>query len=267
MSLNELNKFTRFFIQKSIQVIVQSRLGSDRTQTRCNPRGSDWFNLSLPDDPEVADRTRNCVNTIANDFEGKKLTVTRGWQVCCEISLKNSDGESMVLEYWMFTNESLVPSPPTRYAIASEEVFTVYNRLTLLLKSIITLTRATPIYRISNSGQGPETFVICYRIFDTAGTIDGLIQEKDKSRYSRAIKLGNVASQCNRITVSFSYRTNMATCNDDKSRTGLLLPVKMDHFKTESPDPDADFSSSRKILAFASPKSKCFEATFLSDSY
>ena len=257
MSLNELDKFTRFFVQKSIQVIVQSRLGSDRVQTRCNPRGSDWFNLSIPDDREVTDRTRKCLDTIASDFDGQKISVVRGWQVCCEISLKNSDGESMVLEYWLLTNESLIP-PKTRDTVASEEVFTVYNRLTLLLKSIITLTRATPIYKISNSGQGPDTFVICYRIFDTAGPIEDLIEEKDKNRYSRVIKLGNVSSHCNRISVSFSYRTNMATCSDDKSQSGPLMPVKMDHFRTESPDLAADFSCSRKILAFASPKRKCF---------
>lgn len=259
MSLNELDKFTRIFIQKSIQVIVQSRLGGERLQTRCDPRGKDWFNLSIPDDREVTERIQKCFDTIASDFDGQRLTVTRGWQVCCEISLKNSDGESMVLEYWLFTNESLVSSPRARVTDAKDEVFTIFNRLTLLLKSIITLTRATPIYKISNSGQGPETFVICYRIFDTAGPIEDLIEQKDKNRYSRVIRLGNVSSQCSRIAVSFSYRTNMATCNDDKSQTGPLMPVKMDHFKTESPDSDADFSCNRKILAFASPKSEYWQ--------
>lgn len=264
MSLNELDKFTRFFIQKSIQVIVQSRLGGDRVQTRCDPLGKDWFNLSIPDHREVTDRTLQCFDTIAVEFESKKLTVAQGWQVCCEISLKNSDGESMVLEYWLFTNESLVPTPRPRVSVASEEVFTVYNRLTLLLKSIITLTRATPIYKISNSGQGPDTFVICYRVFATTGPIEDLIEEKDKNRYSRVIKLGSVSSQCSRIAVSFSYRTNMATCNEDKSQTGPLMPLKVDHFKTESPDPGADFSCSRKILAFASPKSKCLQQNAIS---
>lgn len=265
MSHNELDKLTRFFVQKSAQVIVQSRLGSDRVQTRSNPRGRDWFSLSIPDDREVTDRTRKCLDTIASGFDDKTISVIRNWQVCCEISLKSSDGESLVLEYWSFSNESLISSSHsgpttntrTRAPVQSEEVFTFYNRLTLLLKSIITLTRATPIHKISRSGQGPDTFVICYRIFDTIGPIDNLIQDKDKSRYSRVIKLGKVSSQLNRIAVSFSYRTNMATCNEDKSQTGPPLALKMDHFKPDSPDPGADdFSCSLKILAFASPKSK-----------
>lgn len=258
MSHHELDKFTRFFIQKSIQVIVQSRLGGDRVQTKCDARGHDWFNLSIADDREVSDRTRKCFDAIASDSQEKHLSVTSGWQVCCEVSLKNSDGESMVLEYWLFSNESLLASPRAKVSVASSDVFTVYNRLTLLLKSIIALTRATPIHKISNSGQGPDTFVICYRVFATDGPIDHLIQEKDKNRYARVIRLGTVSSPCSRITVSFSYRTNMATCNNDTSQTTAhLMPLKLDHFRTESPDESAaDFSSSRKILAFASPKSE-----------
>jgi autophagy-related protein 13 len=262
MSHNELDKLTRFFIQKSSQVIVQSRLGGERIATRSNPRGKDWFSLSIPDDREVTDRTRKCLDTIAAEFEDKSISVTRNWHVCCEVSLKTSDDVCMVLEYWLFSNESLITTSAntrTRLTVPPEEVFTFYNRLTLLLKSIITLTRATPIHKISRSGQGPDTFVICYRIFDTTGPIDHLIPEKDKSKYSRVTKLGTVSCQFNRIAVTFSYRTNMATCNEDKSQSGPLLPLKMDHFKPDSPDPDADFSCSRKILAFASPKSESIQ--------
>lgn len=262
MSLNELDKFTRFFVQKSIQVIVQSRLGGERVRTACNPRGNDWFNLSIPDDREVTERTRKSFDTIAEDIGEAKLTASKAWQVCCEVSLKNSDGESLVLEYWLFSNDSLNPSTKAKASIKSDDVFTVYNRLTLLLKSIIALTRATPIYKISNSGQGSETFVICYRIFAADGPIDSLIAERDRDRYSRAIKLGSVACQCNRVTVSFSYRTNMSTCRDDRSQSSDLLPVTADHFKPGgSPEPaataESDLTRNRKILAFASPRSEC----------
>ena len=259
MSLNDLDKFTRFFVQKAVQVIVQSRLGGDRVRTRCNPRASDWFNLSIPDDKEVTDRTRRCFDTIAAEWEGRKLTVTKGWQVCCEVSLKNSSGECMVLESWLMTNEPL-GAPRTKASIASDQVFTLSNRLTLLLKSIITLTRSTPIHKLSASGQGPDTFVICYRIFDTEGCIEDLIEEKDRSRYSRPIKLGSVSSQFNRLSVSFAYRTNMSTCGEDRlSQAARLMPVKTDHFKSDATEAETetDFSRSRKILAFASPKSRC----------
>ena len=39
---------------------------------------------------------------------------------------------------------------------------TVYNRMGLLLKSLITVARVTPAYKLSRT-QGQESYVICYR--------------------------------------------------------------------------------------------------------
>jgi hypothetical protein len=39
---------------------------------------------------------------------------------------------------------------------------TVYNRMALLLKSLITVSRVTPAYRLSRR-QGADSYVICYR--------------------------------------------------------------------------------------------------------
>ena len=41
---------------------------------------------------------------------------------------------------------------------------TVYNRMSLLLKSLVTVARVTPAYRLSRR-QGADSYVICYRVF------------------------------------------------------------------------------------------------------
>jgi len=42
--------------------------------------------------------------------------------------------------------------------------YTVYNRMGLLLKSLLTVTRVTPAYKLSRR-QSPDSYVICYRIY------------------------------------------------------------------------------------------------------
>lgn len=42
--------------------------------------------------------------------------------------------------------------------------YTVYNRMGILLKSLISVSRTTPAYKLSRS-QGPDSYFICYRIY------------------------------------------------------------------------------------------------------
>ena len=44
----------------------------------------------------------------------------------------------------------------------------MYNAMSLLLKSLLVVTRATPAYRYSRR-QGPDTFVVCYRVYSVVG--------------------------------------------------------------------------------------------------
>lgn len=96
----DLDKFTRYFIVKTVQVIVQSRIGeSKRIKTECKPNGNDWFNINITDIAEVSERTK-----AALDSDG--LSIKSNWRVCCEISLKTNDGGVVVLEHWIITNKS-----------------------------------------------------------------------------------------------------------------------------------------------------------------
>lgn len=237
MTLHELEKFVRFFVQKSVQVIVQSRLGLETIQTNCNPTGKDWFSLNVPDIKEVTESTKKCLDSIGSDgttenTANTKFTLTRDWKICCEISLNNSDGDSMSLEYWVFSNEALYSSVENQ-KIASADIYDVYNRMGLLLKSIISLTRVTPARKLSTKGQGADTYVICYRVFSTELSTDQLIGSvNDRKRYSTEIKLGSVGNQFSRLSVLFTYRTSVTS---DPTGDTNLMPVKVDHFTAEMP--------------------------------
>src|SRR5688500_11805143 len=92
--------FTRHFIQKAVQIVVQARLGEGRQSTNCNPSGRDWFNLAITDLKDVNHQVKICL-----DKASQPVSLKRRWRFCIEISLKTNDGESMILEYWLITNE------------------------------------------------------------------------------------------------------------------------------------------------------------------
>lgn len=238
-AITELDKFTRFFLQKAVQVIVQSRLGAQRVKTTCNPVGNDWFNLAIPDLKEIGDEIKRCIDDM-ND--GKGVTICHRWNVCCEISLKTSEGNSMLLENWVLTNEPL--SEEAR-PVASNQSLTVYSRMSLLLKSIITLTRATPAYKISCRDQSTD-LVICYRVFETVDPMENIRDTKEK--FSPETIIGTVSSNYNNLTMSLTYRKDMST-TQSRTDSANLMPLKPDHFKDNQ---IMDRSSRRRVPAFAS---------------
>lgn len=94
----EMDKFARYFTIKSVQIIVQSRIAAfKRVKTECKPSGNDWFNINIVDIAEVSDKTKSAV-----DFEG--FSIKYNWRICCEISLRSTDGGRIVLEHWIISN-------------------------------------------------------------------------------------------------------------------------------------------------------------------
>uniref|UniRef100_A0A8C6R8D6 Autophagy related 13 n=1 Tax=Nannospalax galili TaxID=1026970 RepID=A0A8C6R8D6_NANGA len=89
----DLDKFIKFFALKTVQVIVQARLGEKIcTRSSSSPTGSDWFNLAIKDIPEVTHEAKKALS-------GQLPAVGRS--MCVEISLKTSEGDSMELEIWL----------------------------------------------------------------------------------------------------------------------------------------------------------------------
>lgn len=143
----DLEKFTKFLVLKAVQVIVQSRLGEKiRTKSKPHSSGSDWFNLAIRDVGDIQCETKRALT-------GQMLS--SGTSVCTEISLKTVEGDTLVLETWrMGMSDQYDP----------RITYTVYNRMSLLLKSLIAVARVTPAYKLS-CRQGPDSYVICYRVY------------------------------------------------------------------------------------------------------
>ena len=274
MSSRELEKFTKQFIQKAVQVIVQSRLGGDRIRTNSNRNGNDWFNISIPDLPDITEQTKKSVESLGNevgvnsenDNAKKGFCISTEWRLCCEISLKTTEGETMVLEYWFITNEVAEPNSPTqtKAAMHNSAIYDIYNKMGLMLKSLITLARATPAFKISSSGQSADSYVVCYRVYQSDYLFENILKTKSKEaqHYTNEVKMGTIHSIYNRLTISLAYRKDMISCgqSEENSNDDLLMPVN-DHFnekekvKLQKPVVTLDEAVKPMIAAFASSPS------------
>lgn len=133
-----------------------------------------------------------------------------------EISLKTSEGDSMELEIWCLEmNEKCDKEIKVSY--------TVYNRLSLLLKSLLAITRVTPAYRLSRK-QGHE-YVILYRIYFGEVQLNGL------GEGFQTVRVGTVGTPVGTITLSCAYRINLAFMSTRQfERTPPIMGIIIDHF-------------------------------------
>ncbi|XP_071401206.1 autophagy-related protein 13 isoform X1 [Centroberyx affinis] len=204
----DLDKFIKFFALKTVQVIVQARLGEKIcTRSSSSPTGSDWFNLAIKDIPEV---THEAKKALAGQLPGI------GRSMCVEISLKTSEGDSMELETWCLEmNEKCDKDIKVSY--------TVYNRLSLLLKSLLAITRVTPAYKLSRK-QGHD-YVILYRIYFGEVQLSGL------GEGFQTVRVGVVGTPVGTVTLSCAYRTNLAfMSNRQFERSAPIMGIIVDHF-------------------------------------
>ncbi|KAL1007037.1 hypothetical protein UPYG_G00081090 [Umbra pygmaea] len=204
----DLDKFIKFFALKTVQVIVQARLGEKIcTRSSSSPTGSDWFNLAIKDIPEV---THEAKKALAGQLPGI------GRSMCVEISLKTSEGDSMELETWCLEmNEKCDKDIKVSY--------TVYNRLSLLLKSLLAITRVTPAYKLSRK-QGHD-YVILYRIYFGEVQLTGL------GEGFQTVRVGLVGTPVGTVTLSCAYRTNLAFMSSRQfERTAPITGIIIDHF-------------------------------------
>ncbi|CAH0402095.1 unnamed protein product [Chilo suppressalis] len=227
----KLYKFTKILTLKVAQIVVQSRHGKKITQ-ECNntkaiehnlsssPSNLQWFNLSIPDEPEVTYDTKKVLNGEVVNALAKVL--------CIEISLRTNDGDRMVLEIWTVR---IVPGgDPNMNSIS-----TIYYRMSIMLKSTLSISRITPAYKMSRS-QHKETYTISHKIYGGDPNFD-LLGEKHKT-----IKVSDLRTSIGTILIEVAYRTKMTILPEDKikpldgvsSSTVSDIMVKSDHFY-ESP--------------------------------
>uniref|UniRef100_A0A8I5TXX6 Autophagy-related protein 13 n=1 Tax=Pongo abelii TaxID=9601 RepID=A0A8I5TXX6_PONAB len=196
----DLDKFIKFFALKTVQVIVQARLGEKIcTRSSSSPTGSDWFNLAIKDIPEV---THEAKKALAGQLPAVGRSMCPGW--CLHL---NAD-------------RIFVPGRCDKEIKVS---YTVYNRLSLLLKSLLAITRVTPAYRLSRK-QGHE-YVILYRIYFGEVQLSGL------GEGFQTVRVGTVGTPVGTITLSCAYRINLAFMSTRQfERTPPIMGIIIDHF-------------------------------------
>lgn len=75
--------------------------------------------------------------------------------LCIEISLRTSDGDEMVLEMW--TVKLVAGIDPCSLP-------NVYYRMSMMLKSILSISRITPAYKLARS-QTKESYKVFHKIY------------------------------------------------------------------------------------------------------
>ncbi|XP_063961013.1 autophagy-related protein 13-like [Lytechinus pictus] len=207
----DVRKFTKFLALKAIQVIVQARTGEKTdTRSKSNTDGTDWFNLAIPEKANVKSHA-------------KKLLMTEipraGYPLNVEITLETAEGDKMVLESWsLAVNDTCDPDTKIHY--------TVYNRMGLLLKSLICVSRVTPAYRIARR-QGTGDYRILSRVF--FGETKLALLGEDFS----TIQVGSVPTPVGTIILNVAYRTKLTLSTSRHiSRIRGPVPVKDDHYST-----------------------------------
>lgn len=208
----DLEKFTKFLVYKSLQIIVQSRLGEKiTTKSKLSATGADWFNLAIKDISEVHNEAKK---TLA----GQKTLL--GQNICVEISLKTAEGDTMILETWYINLNHDTCDPNVKIS------YTVYNRMGIALKSLLSVSRVTPAYKLSRQ-QGADDFVICYKIYN--GDPQFFMLGDD---YKTA-KVGSVPTPVGTININLAYRTKLLI-TPQKTMKEVPFEVKDDHFKKDN---------------------------------
>lgn len=220
----DLEKFIKFLVLKSTQVVVQSRLG-EKMQTQCNPlAGSDWFNIAVQDHPEVLDETKRALNLKTGESILQRLPL------CVEISLKTTEGDQMVLEVWSL--DLLQPqngaSPATNDLNPEGQTLkaahAIYNRMGIMLKSLISLTRTTPAYKLSRR-QCPDSYGIFYRIYVDRPQVHTL------GEGHKHVKIGQLSTIVGSLVMSVAYRTKLTISPTAAQSESNTIMLKSDHFR------------------------------------
>ncbi|KAL3209572.1 hypothetical protein MRX96_038014 [Rhipicephalus microplus] len=216
----ELEKFTLFLSCKSVQVIVQSRLGQkQKTQCKAEASNSDWFNLDIPDEDDV--------QLQLNEAMAGHIPEPGGPSLCTEISLKTVDGDTLVLEVWQLSVSNVCDS-------SVRATYTVYNRMSIVLKSLITITRVMPAYRLSHN-QSRDSYIICFNVY-MGGAPGSVVQTQLDvlgEDYKR-VQVGQVGMPTGTLTLGVDYRTKMTISPQQAiNQAHPAMMLKSDYFKPD----------------------------------
>ena len=211
----EVEKYIKFFTLKALQSVINSRTGS-KSNTKCNPtaKGLDWFNISLPE----SDANRKFQSTAREQF-GKKVAGLYK-PICLDIVLKTSEGSYTVLETWQ------VASKPVGKDDQVKNHITIYNRLGVLLKSVIAMSRVLPSYQLARKQD--SDFTLFFKVHSE-------VYPLQHYELNNAMPIGSVATPIGEVSIKALYRSkvwlndgSMHSLNYVIDDTSALIPLVSD---------------------------------------
>lgn len=198
----DVEKYFKFFAIKALQCVVQSRVGS-KCKTRCNPsaKGLDWFNMSLPD----GDANSKLQGRIRDIF-GKKIPGFSA-PICVDIILKTAEGSLTVLETWQIMTDERIKSDTMKNS------FSIYNRLGVLLKSVLSIGRLLPSYHLSRKSQQDFTLYCKLHIE---------LHQLHNYELHNQIDIGSVVSPLGKISIKVLYRNKIWLSGSMQAHTYVI---------------------------------------------
>ncbi|KAL1376960.1 hypothetical protein pipiens_016580, partial [Culex pipiens pipiens] len=110
------------------------------------------FNIAIVDQPDVLAETKKVLQISQHESIVTRLPL------CVEISLQTVEGDNMILEVWSLAVQK------DQCDLQVRATHAIYNRMGLLLKSLLSVTRSTPAYKLSRR-QSADSYQIFYRIY------------------------------------------------------------------------------------------------------
>lgn len=214
----QLITFLKYFALKSAQVIVQSRNGvkvvSSAKQSGSRDKRQDWFNLAIPDNEKVSILTKNAMN-------GETIIALKQ-MLCIDIFIQFPEGDEHLLETWTL---ELCEKDVEQIKDPNE----VYHRMEIMLKSLLSITRLQPAYKLARRQEG-EPYVLTYRVFC------GNPQYERLGSLVKTINVCKLALPMGTMNWTVKYITDLAIGPNRKVKPADIM-VQSDHFK-DSPRKD-----------------------------
>ena len=199
----ETEKYVKFFTYKSLQVIVHSRSGDkSKTSSKANAVGVDWFNIAIPGGNIETEIQKE----VKNEFANKSPVVQD--PLWLNVYLKTAEGHDSLLETWniCFTDKA---------DASIKNCFDVYNKLSLLLKSLISVTRSLPAYQLTRKKE--KDFSFYYKILAEPPTREEISELPEKN------KVGSVATMFGAVLISVFFKMNIRFDSSEVSQVRYSL--------------------------------------------
>ncbi|GBN70405.1 Autophagy-related protein 13 [Araneus ventricosus] len=212
-----LEKYIKALLSKFPQAIVQSRCGEKRNRKDYKLSGNNIFGIAIDDNHEIQEKVKEA---------SANINPLQEFCLCVEILLKTAEGDTLILEAWnLRLNNSKTYWDPKFKRFAAPEI--IFSNLTILLKSIICVTRAVPAFKLS-LGQSATSYVIMYRIYP------GEPQVHQLGNSPHVNKIGEVHTPVGTISVSVAYRskTEMTIAPQNSEKENSFM-VKSDYFNID----------------------------------